>query len=95
MRPGSSGISGYPEMSACSVTGLAGGVGEALDVHPLTKEIPLDPHGLAADQADCLGRVVERVEQISGRTVADPAGGPGQRGDPVPSRAGAQGVHAA
>jgi hypothetical protein len=43
-------------------------------VHPLTKEIPLDPHGLAADQAGCLGRVVERVEQIGGRTVADLAG---------------------
>jgi hypothetical protein len=73
-RPGSSGISGYPETSARSVIDLTGRVGEALDVHPLTKEIPLDPHGLAADQAGCLGRVVERVEQISGRTVADPAG---------------------
>jgi hypothetical protein len=43
MWPGSSGISGNPEMSAPIIPGLADGIGEAQDVHPLTEIEPLEP----------------------------------------------------
>jgi hypothetical protein len=33
-------------------------------VYPFTEVEPLDPHGLAADQADRLGRVIQRAGEV-------------------------------